>query len=61
MMSLAQTLPVFGSVCTELRRRGPPSLFHNDSLAEAPTLAHPNYIIVYFASLQVLKINVKQM
>ncbi|GFZ09223.1 sorting nexin 1 [Actinidia rufa] len=31
IVTLAQTMPVFGSVSTDLRHRGPPSLIHSDS------------------------------
>ncbi|GFY84509.1 hypothetical protein Acr_03g0012830 [Actinidia rufa] len=33
-MALARTLPVFSSVCTELRRRGPPSLLYSNNSVE---------------------------
>ncbi|GFS35183.1 hypothetical protein Acr_00g0038260 [Actinidia rufa] len=34
-MAFARTVPMFGSVCTELRCRGPPSLLYNDSWVDA--------------------------
>ena len=32
MVALAQIVPIFGNVCIELQRRGPPSLIRRDSL-----------------------------
>ena len=37
---------VFNSVCTELRRRGPPSLLYSDNSVEVPTLVRPDNVII---------------
>ena len=52
LITLARIVPVFVGVHTELRDKGPPSFFHSDSSVEVPALAKPNYVIVYFAPLQ---------
>ncbi|GFZ06534.1 hypothetical protein Acr_18g0007040 [Actinidia rufa] len=41
-MSSARIAAVFDSVCTELQRKGPPSLLYSDSSAEAPCPSKAN-------------------
>ena len=48
-MALTQTVPMFGSICTEFRHIGPPRLLPSDNSAEAPALVRPDSTIVYFA------------
>ena len=50
--ALIQTVPMFGSVLTELQRRGSPRLLHRDSSVVVSALGRPEFIIVYFISLQ---------
>ncbi|GFZ03882.1 hypothetical protein Acr_16g0005060 [Actinidia rufa] len=54
--ALARAAFVFGSVCTELQRRTPPSLFYSDSSEEVPTLARPDYVIMLGATVRVVKL-----
>ncbi|GFZ19720.1 hypothetical protein Acr_28g0004250 [Actinidia rufa] len=45
MIALARIMLVFGSVCTQLWRRGPPSLLHNNSSVDVSALARPEFVI----------------
>ncbi|GFS44895.1 hypothetical protein Acr_00g0092710 [Actinidia rufa] len=45
-MALARTVPVFDSVYTKLRRRGPPSLLCSNNSVEASALARPESVFV---------------
>ena len=54
MMALAQTMPMFSNVCTELQPKMLPSLLHSNSSAKALAIARPDFVIVYFAPLQIL-------
>ena len=52
-VALAWIVPVFGNICTEFRRKGLPNLFHSDSSVDDTALIKPEYVIMYFISLQV--------
>ena len=51
-MALSREVPMFDSVRTELQHERPPILLQSGSSSEAPTLARPDSVIVYFVPLQ---------